>query len=147
MSNWNLDIGIPAAENMNQTAFSAYSGGETVLVVLGGTEIDLETVTYNNGFGFTAGGEDITVLNAGTYKLDYRIITTASLLMSSTITRNGTSIPAMTCSPGISGSIYSGSGIVTLNAGDVLSLTFYGLVGTAVLASGAGAIVNIVRLV
>lgn len=145
MKTVNLEFGIPIG-NITSTAFSAYNSGGTIVVILGGTPVPLTTLNYNNGFTFTTGGSTITVPTAGTYWLNYSIRTTTSLLMTASMLRNGTTLPRMTSNPGLAGNNYTGSGMITLTAGDTLALQLSGIASTVVLGSGAGATVNILRI-
>lgn len=143
----NLAFAFTLPSDATTVAFSAYNGsGSTISVVTGGTAIPLTTQNINNGFTFTTGSTTVTCNTTGNYRIDYRIRTSASVLMSSGVTRNGTQIASLVCSPGITGTQYNGTSIIGLTAGDVLSLTLYGVAGTATLASGVGASLNLVRI-
>lgn len=122
------------------------NAGATIVVILLGTAVPLPTRPYNSGFAANGANTQFTVQTAGTYYIEYDIETTVSLLLSSSVYRNGTSIPNLVRSPGITGTSYRCSAIVPLNAADVLQLTLYGLAGTAVLQGGNGATLNVVRV-
>ena len=146
MTTWDIDFGIPLGQTVSNQSFSAYAKNISIAVVLGGTSIPFSNVNYSEGFTFTPNTTSITVKNTGTYLIDYKIRTTVSLVMSSTVTRNAVKLDRLTYSPGITGSTYSGTAIISLNSNDILELQLFGLVGTAVLADGVGAVLNIIRL-
>lgn len=133
--------------NLTQTSLSAQNtAGSTILVLLGGTAVPLATLSYNSEFAANGARTQFTAATAGSYLIQYSVNTTASLLLSAGVYKNGTAIPNLTRTPGISGTTFAASSIVTIAAGDVLQLTLFGLAGTAVLQGGAGAFMNIIRI-
>ena len=77
--------------------------------------------------------------------VSYNIRTTASLLVSARVLRNGTAIPNLTTG-GLLSLNFDGSAIVNLTAGDALSLQLFGLLGLATLQNGQGAVLNIQKV-
>lgn len=136
---------LPTSVPTQQSMSAQNTAGGAILVILGGTPVPLPTRPYINGFTASGDNTTFTVTNTGTYYIQYNVQTTLSLAMSSSVYRNGAVIPNLTRS-GLTGSTFSGSAIVPLNAGDTLSLTLYGLAGTATLQGGAGATMNIIRI-
>lgn len=143
----NLAFAFTLPTDATTVAFSGFNGsGSTISVVAGGTAIPLTTQSFNSGFTLSSDGTTLTCNTSGNYRIDYRIRTSATVLMSSGVTRNGTQISSLVCSPGVTGTQYNGTSIIGLTAGDVLTLTFYGTAGTATLASGVGASLTLVRI-
>ena len=131
----------------NTAAICAQNQAETAIaVILLGTAIPLATESYNNGFTANSGNTVFTVQRAGVYRLSYKINVTASALLSAGIYKNGAVIPATEQIAALSISNYACEAIVSLNAGDTLQLTLYGLLGTAVLTSGVGAVMTAVQI-
>ena len=131
----------------NTAALSVQNqAGSTIAVILLGTAIPLTTVNYNNGFTANAANTQFTVLNSGVYRISYKINVTAAALLSASVYKNGTAIPALDQVAAVSLSSYACEAIINLNQDDVLQLTFYGLIGAAVLASGVGAVMTVERL-
>lgn len=122
------------------------TSGSTLVVLLGGTAVPLPAQLYMNGFTANRANTQFTVQNTGTYFIIYEIALTGGLLLSSSLYQNGKAISNLTRSPAVSLSSYSCSAILPLTTGDVLQLTLYGLLGTAVLSSGVGAYLNIIRI-
>ncbi|BDF09857.1 hypothetical protein CE91St49_32870 [Emergencia timonensis] len=122
------------------------TNGATIAVLLGGTTVPLPNDQVLDGFTVDAGNTTFTVPATGTYMVTYRVSTTAGLLMSSRVMRNGTALAGSTFSPAVSVSSYSATTFATLTAGDTLQLQLFGLAGAAVLQGGNGASLTVVRL-
>ncbi len=120
--------------------------GATIAVILGGTPVPLPDSQVLDGFTVNGANDTFTVPVTGTYMVTYRVSTTAALLMSSRVLRNGTTLPASTFSPVASVSSYSATTFAALNAGDTLQLQLFGLLGAAVLQGGNGATLTVIRL-
>ncbi|MBU5427494.1 hypothetical protein KQI41_13965 [Tissierella pigra] len=120
--------------------------GDTILVALGGTTISLPDNQNLDDFTVNGTNTVFTVPETGTYLITYQINVTVALLISSRVLRNGTAIPGSVFSPIASVTGYTATTITTLNAGDQLELQLFGLVGTAILQTGAGATMTVVRL-
>ncbi|WP_367569435.1 hypothetical protein [Lacrimispora sp.] len=120
--------------------------GAAILVLLGGTAIPLPNNQNLDGFTVNGANTIFTVPSTGTYLVTYQLNVTLALLMSARVTRNGTAIPGSVFSPAVSVSAYTATTILTLNAGDQLSLQFFGVAGTATLQDGAGATLTVIRL-
>lgn len=142
-----LNQALATKVNTTTTALSAINtAGTTIAVILGGSAIPLATNPYNNGFTANGTNTIFTVQNAGNYLVSYSVNTTLGLLLSSSIYVNGTANGNLTRSPGVSASSYSAQAIIPLSVGHTLQLTLFGLLGTAVLQSGQGAAMNVVRV-
>ncbi|MCL2839202.1 MAG: hypothetical protein FWE05_00385 [Defluviitaleaceae bacterium] len=125
----------------NTAAFCAQNRvGSTIAVILLGTAIPLASMIYNNGFSANASNTQFTVQRTGVYHISYKINVTAAALLSASVYKNGTAMSELSQVAAISLSSYACEAIVSLTQGDVLQLTFYGLLGTAVLSSGVGAV-------
>lgn len=122
------------------------TSGSSISVILLGTAIPLANKPYQNGFSSNGANTVFTCTNAGKYYISYKVNTTASLLLDCGVYINGSNNSNLACEPGILATNYNGQAIVNLNAGDSVQLTMYGLLGTAVLQSGAGASMNIIRI-
>ena len=122
------------------------TSGGTIAVVLAGTAVSLPD--DQNLSTFTVDGTDtvFTVPETGTYLVSYKVATTAALLLTSSVLRNGTAIPGSEFSPAVSASFFLNTFITDLTAGDQLQLQLSGLLGAAVLQDGAGATLTVVRL-
>ena len=129
------------------SAFAANTGGATIAVVLGGTNIPLPDTQNISADIIPSGGNTVfTVQTAGRYYLSYQINTTAGLLATARIVTNGAAVPSTVVGGLVNLSNYKGESIVTLAAGSTISLQLFGLLGAAVLTTGAGATLTIIRL-
>lgn len=122
------------------------TSGTIIAVILGGTAVPLPDVQVLDGFTANGANTIFTVPVTGTYLLTYSVKTTVALLMSSRILLNGSPMAGSIVSPAISTTAYSATLIATLSAGDALQLQLFGLLGAAVLQSGNGASLAVVRL-
>ncbi|WP_025486482.1 hypothetical protein [Enterocloster sp. OA13] len=122
------------------------TSGTTLAVILGGTAVPLPDDHVLNNFTVNAANTIFTVSATGSYLITYTVRTTAALLLSSRILRNGTALPGSVISPAVSASAFSTTLIADLTAGDTLEVQLFGLVGTAVLQGGTGASLAVVRL-
>lgn len=122
------------------------TSGTTIAVVLGGTPVPLPDNQVLNSFTVDVQNQVFTVPATGNYLITYDINTTAALLMSSRVLRNGAALPGTIIAPVAAISTFSATRIASLNAGDTLSLQLFGLLGAAVLRGGVGASLNVIRL-
>lgn len=137
----------PTGAGVTANSMSALNtGGATIAVVVGGTPVPLPNNQVLDAFTVDGTNSVFTVPVTGTYLLSYRIQTTAALLMSSRVLRNGAAMPGSTFAPIAGVSSFEVSLLTPLTAGDTLQLQLFGLLGTAVLQSGTGASLNIIRL-
>ncbi len=107
-------------------------GGTTQLPIT--TQMPLKNVT-------NAPANSLTVVNAGVYEINYYSNVSAALGTTVTLAvrRNGTAIPQATISRVLSvgvGSLYSGSFLIRLNAGDVIDMAISALLAVGVTLGG-----------
>lgn len=141
------DAGPAGTGTTATSASAANTSGTVIAVLLGGTDVPLPN-GQNIGAGITVNGSNTiwTVANAGRYRITYRLRATASLLASSRIALNGSTVASLDYVPSTSTSSWDGDAIVSLAAGSTLSLQFYGLLGAVTLQGGAGASLVIERV-
>lgn len=120
--------------------------GATIAVILGGTPVPLPNNQVLDGFTVDGASQTFTVPAAGTYMVTYRVSTTAALLMSARVMRNGAALPGSSFAPIASVSSFAATTFSALNAGDTLQLQLYGLAGAAILQGGNGATLTVIRL-
>ncbi|SEI02558.1 C1q domain-containing protein [Halobacillus karajensis] len=132
----------------NNSMYASNTSGSTILVVLGGTNIPLPNNQDLDGFTVNGANNTFTVPVSGLYYITYQINTTLGLLGRTRLVRNGSPIPGSILSPAISTSDYNNDLILFLNAGDNISLQFFGLIATVVLVGGGatGAALTLIRL-
>ncbi|SCC64860.1 Uncharacterized protein BTT61001_05473 [Bacillus thuringiensis] len=129
-------------------AFANNTSGTAISVLLGGTNVPLPN-NQNIGPGITVSGGNtvFTVANAGNYYIAYTINLTASLLVSSRITVNGSPLAGTINSPAIATGSFNATIIANLPAGAAVSLQLFGLVAIATLSTTTpGATLTIIRL-
>lgn len=97
---------------------------------------------------FTVNGANVTftVPETGTYMISYQAATTAALLISTQILLNGSPLNGSTVTPSLPTTLFTASLFANLTAGDTLQLEMFGLLVTAVLRSGNGAFLEVIRL-
>ena len=122
------------------------TNGSTIAVILGGTAVPLPNNQVLDGFTVDGNSTVFTVPATGTYSVSYRVSTTAALLMSSRVLRNGTALAGSTFAPVASVGSFAATTFATLTAGDTLTLQLFGLAGAAVLQGGNGATLTVIRL-
>ncbi len=122
------------------------TAGSAITVLLGGAAVSLPSRVYMNGFSADSDNETFTALQAGVYRIFYRITTTAGLGMSSAVYLNGDAVGSLTRRATVSLSDYICSAVVSLAAGDRLQLVMFGLLGSAVLQGGVGAELTVIQL-
>ena len=129
-------------------AFANNTSGGAISVLLGGTNVPLPN-NQNIGPGITVSGGNtvFTVASAGNYYISYTINITASLLVSSRITVNGSPLAGTINSPLVATTSFSATIITTLAAGDAISLQLFGILAVATLSTTTpGAVLTIIRL-
>ena len=115
------------------------------------TQVPLAVAMPNLNTTYAA-TNSITVAKAGTYEINY--FSNASAAVATTLTQavraNGVNIPSTVISRALSvgvSTIYSGSTIVTLAAGDVIDMTYQALLALGVtLGSGVNASLTVKKL-
>ena len=115
------------------------------------TQVPLAVAMPNLNTTYAA-TNSITVAQAGTYEINY--FSNASAAVATTLTQavraNGVNIPSTVISRALSvgvSTIYSGSTIVTLAAGDVIDMTYQALLALGVtLGSGVNASLTVKKL-
>lgn len=121
------------------------------LVIGSATQVPLPTSMPNLNTTYTP-VNSITVAQAGTYEINF--FSNASAAVATTVTQsvriNGTDIPSTVISRALSvgvSSIYSGSVIVTLAAGDVIDMALAALLAVGItLGSGVNATLTVKKL-
>ncbi|MDA1636885.1 collagen-like triple helix repeat-containing protein [Bacillus cereus] len=129
--------------------FAANTVGSTIVVLLGGTNIPLPSDQSLDGFTANGANDTFTVPVTGRYYITYHINTTTALLVSSQLLLNGTTpIPGSILTPIVSTASYNNDVIVSLTAGNTITLQLFGLAATVVLLGGGstGAALTIIRL-
>ncbi|MBY9081977.1 collagen-like protein [Paenibacillus sp. HN-1] len=124
-------------------AFAQNASG-TIAVLLGSGLVTLPD-NQNIPAGITINGtnDTLTVTNAGNYFISYRINMTASLLTSSRILLNGSSVPS-TATASLATTILQAQTIIPIAAGNTISLQISSTVSVGLQAPGAT--LTIIRL-
>lgn len=121
--------------------------GATIVVILGGTPIPLPVTNYNSGYTVAGGGASVTINTAGSYFITYEIGLTAAIAVQAAVFSGGSALASTVTNPGLlTVTTLTKTSIVNLGAGAVLTLQLFGLAATAVLQSGAGASLTIIRI-
>lgn len=156
-SSYQLNFVIPQGPTGPANGLNAYGGkysNTTQTINLGiGTQsqIALPNTLPSKDVTYTP-TNSITVAQAGTYEINYYSNVSAAVATTLTmaIRVNGTNIPSTVISRALSvgvGSVYSGSTIVTLAAGDVLDMALSALLAVGVtLGSGVNATLSVKKL-
>lgn len=133
--------GPAGAGGTTATSMAAHNtNGSLIAVLLGGTNIPLPNA--QNISIFTADGSNtaFTVLSSGRYRVKYSIKITSSLLISARVVVNGTPVLALTeNNNNNSVSKLDGESILTMTAGDAMSLQLFGILTAVNLQPGNGA--------
>lgn len=125
---------------------------QTINISIGSsTQIPLANNLPNLNTTYTP-ANSITIAQAGTYEINY--FSNVSAALGTTVTQavriNGTNVPSTVISRALSvgvGSIYSGSTIVTLAAGDVIDMAISALLAVGVtLGNGVNATLTVKKL-
>ncbi|MGG4226989.1 BclA C-terminal domain-containing protein, partial [Bacillus paramycoides] len=141
--------GVTGTGVTTNSMFAANTEVSTIVVVIGGTNIPLPDDQSLDGFTANVANDTFTVPATGRYYITYQINTTAALLVSSRLLLNGTTtIPSSIVEPTISTASYNNDVIVSLTAGNTITLQLFGLVATAVFLGGGstGAALTIIRV-
>ncbi|WP_456364929.1 BclA C-terminal domain-containing protein [Priestia aryabhattai] len=128
--------------------FAGNTTGSTIAVLLGGTSIPLPSNQDLDSFTVNGTNTTFTVPANGRYYITYQINPTATLLAGSRLILNGTTpIPGSIITPALAVSSYNND-VISLAAGNTVTLQLFGLVATVVLTGGgsSGAALTIIRL-
>lgn len=129
--------------------YASNTSGGTIATILSGTNISLPNNQNLSSFTVNGANNTFTIPITGRYFITYQINTTAALLVSSRLILNGsTPIPGSIISPAVSTSTFVNNVIVSLTAGNTITLQVYGLIGLVTLLGGGstGASLSIIRL-
>ncbi|WP_278246306.1 BclA C-terminal domain-containing protein [Lacrimispora aerotolerans] len=114
---------------------------------MGGADVPLSNNGPLAGVTHTAGTTTVTVPTAGVYQIDYNISITAGIGASVAIAVNGAVDPSTPVTALVATGEVSGTAMLTLAAGDVLTLRNNSAVAlTLTLAPNVGAQLNIIEL-
>lgn len=128
-------------------SMSALNTSSSIIsVVIGGTPVPLPDNQILDSFTVDAANEIFTVPETGTYMISYQAATTTALLLSTRILLNGSPLAGSIVTPSLATTLFTASLFANLTAGDTLQLEMFGLLGTAVLRSGNGAFLEVIRL-
>ncbi len=139
------------------SGLSAYGGkfsntSSSISITIGGqSQVPLANSMPNLNTTYTT-ANSINISQAGTYEINYYSNISVSLATTLTfaVRNNGTNIPATVISRSLNastGSIYSGSAIVTLPAGSVIDMAMSALVAVGVtFGNGVNASLSVKRL-
>ncbi len=129
--------------------FASNTVGGSIVILLSGTNIALPNNQNLNSFTVNGANDTYTVPVTGRYFITYQINSTSSLLANTRLVLNGTTpIPGTIITPSVTTSSYSNNVIVSLTAGNTITLQVYGLIGSISLQGGGstGASLSIIRL-
>ncbi|MDC2858973.1 MULTISPECIES: BclA C-terminal domain-containing protein [Comamonadaceae] len=150
------DIGLPGptgptgpagAGGTTATSMAAHNtSGSVIAVVLGGTDIPLPNSQNLSGFVVNGSNTIFTVASSGRYRVKYSIKITNNMLVSARVLLNGAAVDALTENTATSVSRFDGESIITLSAGDILNVQFFGMLGAVTLQSGSGAALIVEKL-
>jgi len=140
------------ANGLNAYASRFSDTPQTINLTLGGTsQIALPTTGPVLNATYTPTNA-ITISQTGTYQIDYLLNASAALgtTVTFSVRRNGTNIPGATISRVLAvgvGSIYNGSIIVNLTAGDVIDEALSALIAVGItLGAGTNATLSIIKI-
>lgn len=155
-SGYLLNFTIPQGPTGPANGLNAYGGkynNTSQTINLGiGTQSEIPLANNMPNLNTTYGTNSITVDQAGTYEINYysNLSATVGANVTTAVRINGTDIPSTIISRSLSvgvGSIYSGSAIVTLSAGDVIDLAVSATLALGVtLGSGVNATLSLKKL-
>ncbi|MGG7179325.1 BclA C-terminal domain-containing protein, partial [Clostridium paraputrificum] len=140
--------GATGVTGLPSVGFASNTSGSAILVLLGGTSIQLPNGQILTNVSVSGGNTIFTVANAGTYYITYQINITAALAMSSRLLVNGSAVTSSVVSAGLlSLSSFNNDVLLTLGAGATIQLQLFGLAGTATLTNNsAGAALTIIQV-
>lgn len=125
---------------------------QTLNLTIGGTtQIPMAQTMPSLDVTYTP-ANSITIITPGTYEINYGTTMSAALgtTVTSSVRINGTNIPSATVSRALSvgvNSLFSGSTIVTLAAGDVIDMAISALLAVGItLGSGASAVLTVKKI-
>ncbi|UUW92853.1 hypothetical protein M0M43_03155 [Pimelobacter simplex] len=114
--------------------------------MLGGTSIPFPTTTASHDVVVDGTSTQFTVATAGDYQVSFRVQSNAGLLASVRARLNGAPVASLDDGTVVSTSSWGGSAVLTLAAGDTISVEAYGLLGALALDTGTGASLQLVRV-
>ena len=140
--------GLTGATGPAGSALLSYGGfvndtGAVIAIVLGGTSIPLTQTAAN---GVSVSGTNVTVTDAGTYRVSYCIRTASATLASGRVTLNGSPLSGSSVAPWASTDVLCRSTIAAVPAGGQFQLQLFGLLGAVTLLSNGGAELTLERL-
>lgn len=156
-SSYQLNFTIPQGPTGPSFGLNAYggrynnTGGNISLGIGTQSQVPLAVTMPNQNMTYQT-ANSITVAQAGTYEINF--FSNISVALGTTVTlavrSNGTNIPSTVISRALSvgtGSIYSGSVIVTLSAGSVIDMAISALLAVGVtLGSGVNSALTVKKL-
>jgi hypothetical protein len=115
--------------------------------VAAGSDLSFSNNGPLSGVTHTAGSNSIVVPSAGVYLVTYNVTMTAGVGSVVAVSVNGTVAPSTSLSAVVATGQVHGSAMLTLTAGDIISLTNYSAIPlTVALAPGVGAQLTVAQL-
>jgi hypothetical protein len=118
----------------------------TPAVIIGGAAIPFNLNAQFSGIVHAPGATDITIASTGNYKIDYTVNAAIGSGAEVAVAVNGTAMLSTSASIHQNNSQVSGSTILELAAGDVISLLNDSLIGLTLSGDGCGAQMTIIKL-
>jgi len=136
-------VGPAGTAQLSYGAFASDTG-VVVAVVLGGTALPLSQTAAD---GASVSVTNVTVTNAGTYRLSYCVRTTSATLAATRLTLNGSPVAGSAIVPVSSPeNTYCRSTITAITAGSTIQVQLFGMLGAVTLLSSGGAELTLERL-
>ncbi len=135
----------PSASSSAVYGFATNSNAN-ITILLGGTNIPLPNTQRFSGVTIDGSNSSLTIATTGTYRIDYNINLTSSITAGTRLVINGTPESSSVLTPSSSTNKYQAGTIVSLVAGDVISLQFYNILAAVTLQNGQGAALTIQKL-
>lgn len=127
--------------------YAANTSASSIPVTGAGTTIALPDAQDVRGILVSGGGNLFTVASTGTYRISYAVRLLSPIQVAGRVNVNGAAVGALISDEILDPrELVTGEAIVSLTAGDVLSLQLYGSPINANLRSGAGATLAIEQL-
>ena len=125
---------------------------QTITLAIGtASQIPMANTMPSSNVTYTP-ANSVTVATAGNYEISYQVNGTAALAASVTVAvrNNGANIPSLTMTRALTAgtnTVYQGSAIVSLTAGNVIDLALSALLAVGVtLGSGTNALLTVKKL-
>lgn len=143
-----LESAQPTTASLEKTAgFAANSNGATIAVILTGTAVPFpDSQSFSHDISINQDNTVFSVQSTGRYYISYSINLVEAQMLGARLMVNGEAVKASTIEPINAMNTFRAEVMLELTEESSISLEIFGILGVAILQSGVGATITLLKL-